>query len=283
MRIVESHPSVTVLVLGPTGATIIAGAAGSYQRYGAGVEVTKQWADRQQRLAIYENREKQTKFNLEFLDQYVDDFKEKKIYGELKNSAASVSKTCRDVDNTLRQGVEAQAEAGDIKIYTTQVRLIKQAAEKGKKAKSDATEIAELGNKVKNYEDKTIKGFEWAQEHSADCRNKEEASRIKKIFEDSTNLAAKIKGFSILAHKKNDEIIKALSGWHFAEKALSLDQMKFTRVEADAEAARNELNAFRLKKAEGDGEPEKASGRYGEGTAMLRGGKTKVSTSLARL
>ncbi len=233
-----------VIVLGPTGAAILGGAIGAYQIYDAGVETTKQWADAQQRKAAYDNREKQTQYNLENIDQYINDFREKKIYGELQSSSAATSDACRAVDAQVQSITDsAPNEADDINDYNLGKLLpvIKAASDACSGVASLAAEIADLQSKSTTYEDTIIKGLDWARATAEKCGSADEANKIRDMYENCTNLAAEIQGYFLIAKDKNSMITLIIDKGSEATKALTTAQAMTVKIIAKSAQAESIL------------------------------------------
>ena len=236
-----------VIVLGPTGATILGGVAGAYQIYAAGVEATQQWADAQQRKAAYENRDKQTKYNLENLDKYINDFREKKINGELKASSDIASEACLVIDRQVQSAANSPFEEyGSDNTYNLSDLLaaIRKASVSCKEAAAMTGEIADLRSKSKTYEDTVIKGLDWSRERADKCGSAEDANKVRDMYNKCTNLAASLKGYSILAKEKNAKIVQAIEKGNEAAAALPTAQAMTVKIigrAASVESIKNSI------------------------------------------
>lgn len=214
-----------VLVLGPTGAAILGGTIGAYQIYEAGVEATKQWADAEQRRIAYEHRERQTEYNRGALDRYLRDFREKRIYGELQASTMAVSGACNSITADIRSAVSFSSDDADKIINLADlIAAVKSAGAACSGMSALVSEIAQLRSRSKTYEETVIKGLDWAQAKANKCKVADDADKIKSMFDKCTGLAADIKGYSLLAHKKNTRITETIDKAKEAQAALATMQ-----------------------------------------------------------
>lgn len=211
-----------IIVFGPTGAIILGGTIGAWEIYKAGVEATQQWADAQQRSAIYDQRERQTRINLEKLDKEVDLLKEK-LHRELQTSMVSASDACRAVLGEVESTEKTSGEiTSNINIFKDLVSAIRTASTPCAGAPDKIGKTVDLHSKVKEYEDKVIKGIEWAIGKAQTCNSKEDAAKIKEMFNNCLGLTAGLLAYAARAKAGYESLVAIMDKVNIAKESLGI-------------------------------------------------------------
>lgn len=211
-----------VMVVGPTGAVIIGGTLGAWEIYKAGVEATQQWADYQQRRAAYEHRETQTSKNLENIDKYVNDFREKKIYGELQQSMKEATEACRIAKDQVNSADKMVLGINEIlNPFYDLTSAIKTVSATCKESTAIKTQIASLLSKIKNDEEKLNKEIESALASADKCNTKKDADMIRNKYKRCISLSTRISLYSVSAEAKNNKLNSIIDKANEANSAIS--------------------------------------------------------------
>jgi len=230
-----------VYVFTPQGALIVAAVGGAISIYEAGVEAMKQWEDKKDRDAAYKLRADQTQTNVEKLRHQLEAMR-RRIENELKSQNADVRAACEALKDPAQSIETASKSAQDHrKALSDLIAKLKDASkacdEAAEKAPAKKVEIEAMLPKAEDYERRVTRGIEWAKTKAADCRTKEEATKIREMYSNCKGLAAGLKQYAAKAQAINKELKDLSATPEVVRGALAAAKSMLEKIAAEAQAA----------------------------------------------